>query len=195
MRYGLISDIHGNYEALKVVVQEIEKLQVDEILCLGDTVGYGAEPRECLDQIQEMGCQTIAGNHDYLYCGKINFDYFGARVKESMYWTSSQLREEDTAYLNSLPLVRYFGGFDIVHGSLYKPEDFSYLLSIEEIEPHFQKQKKPLCFVGHSHTPIVLLKKEGDYSRWKHTEDTLWKCKGDTEIFLPPDQISSMWEV
>ena len=93
MRYAIISDLHSNLDALEKVMEDIKKQGVDRHLCLGDIIGYGAQPRECIQAVQDLECLTIAGNHDWAALGKINIDYFNAYAKEATLWTREQLQE------------------------------------------------------------------------------------------------------
>ena len=124
MKYGIISDIHANLDAFETVLEALEKEKVDSIINLGDIVGYGAEPRECIKIVRERGIFTIAGNHDFATIGKTNINYFNAYAKEATLWTRKVTTEEDKEYLRSLPLVERLDEFTIVHGTLYSPELF-----------------------------------------------------------------------
>ena len=94
MRYALLGDIHGNTEALSVVLSAIRESQVDKIICLGDVVGYGAEPVACLTMIRDLKCDVIAGNHDWAAVGKLSIDCFNAYAKAAALWTREQLNDE-----------------------------------------------------------------------------------------------------
>ncbi|MCW8140196.1 MAG: metallophosphoesterase, partial [Planctomycetota bacterium] len=127
MKYALVSDIHANLEAFTSCLKVIEDERCDKIVCLGDIVGYGANPRECIKMVREYGMATIAGNHDFACIGKTNINYFNSYAKESTLWTRKVTTEEDKEFLNSLPLVDYHDDFTVVHGTLYSPELFDYI--------------------------------------------------------------------
>jgi len=91
LRYAVISDIHGNREALDTVLEAIEEAGCDEIICLGDIVGYGAEPAYCLDKVREVCKVVVAGNHDYAALGKINIDYFNPHARQATLWSGDRL--------------------------------------------------------------------------------------------------------
>ena len=154
MRYAIISDIHANYDALTSVITDIDGSQIDKIVCLGDVVGYGAQPRECIALLRERGVLTIAGNHDYACIGKTNINYFNAYAKEATLWTRKVCTDEDKEWLKSLSLVEYLEDFTMVHGTLYAPELFDYILTTYDAYLSLQLLETGVCFLGHSHVPI-----------------------------------------
>ena len=157
MRYAIISDIHGNREALDTVLAAIEQQGCDEIVCLGDVVGYGAEPGYCLDTVRERCKVVVAGNHDHAAVGKINIDYFNPHARQATEWTRDRLTDEQRAYLNDLPLVHDFDTFTVVHGSLDNPELFDYIQTSYDAYLTMEQMTRPVCFIGHSHVPIAFL--------------------------------------
>jgi len=157
MRYGLISDIHGNYEALSAALDFLDKQKIDKYLCLGDIVGYGAEPSRCLARVMELGCDVIAGNHDFAAAGKISVDYFNIFAKESTIWTQEHLTDSEKAILAAPPLVRDYAGFTLAHGSLYMPQAFDYVQTIIDALYSFRELKGQALFIGHSHVPISFI--------------------------------------
>jgi len=157
MRYGLISDIHGNYEALDAALNFLDKQKIDKYLCLGDIVGYGAEPARCLARVLKLGCDIIAGNHDFAAAGKISVDYFNIFAKESTIWTQEHLADSEKAILSNQPLVRNYTGFTLVHGSLYLPQAFDYVQTIIDALYSFRELTEQVLFIGHSHVPITFI--------------------------------------
>ena len=105
MRYGIISDIHGNLEGLQAVLRECSLAQVQVLLCAGDIVGYGANPKECLSVIRQFKAITVAGNHDWAVGGRMDFSYFTDDGRAAVEWTRTQISMEDIAYLNGLELL------------------------------------------------------------------------------------------
>ena len=161
MRYAIISDIHSNLDALEQVMDDIKKQKVDRHLCLGDIIGYGAQPRECIQAVRDLDCLTIAGNHDWAALGKTNIDYFNTYAKEATLWTREQLSEDDIAYLDSLPLVEHLPeNFTLVHGTLYNPELFDYIQTSYDAYLSLQALDGKVCFLGHSHVPITFFQGE-----------------------------------
>lgn len=160
MRYAIISDIHGNREALDTVLGEIAQQSCDEIVCLGDIVGYGAEPGYCVDKIREICKIVVAGNHDYAALGKINIDYFNPHARQATLWTRNQLSEDQKQYLADLPLSVILDTCTVVHGSLDSPELFDYIQTSYDAYLTMEKLTNRICFIGHSHVPITFLMDE-----------------------------------
>jgi len=157
LRYGIIADIHANLEALEAVLDVLEARGVDVYVSTGDIVGYGADPKACLDRIRELEALVTAGNHDWAVSNRLSLDYFNAYAREAIYWTQERLSESDIRYLDELPLTRRLDDITLVHGTLYSPENFDYLLTSYDAHLSFQIQETPLCLVGHSHVPITFL--------------------------------------
>ncbi|MCZ6601838.1 MAG: metallophosphoesterase family protein [Planctomycetota bacterium] len=162
MRYAIISDLHSNLDALERVIEDIRKQKVDRHLCLGDIIGYGAQPNECIRLVrEELKCLTIAGNHDWAALGKTNIDYFNAYAKEATLWTREQLSEDEVKYIDSLPLIEHLPeDFTLVHGTLYNPELFDYIQTSYDAYLSLQALDGRVCFLGHSHVPITFFQGE-----------------------------------
>ena len=158
MRYGIISDIHSNLEALDAVLSVFAERDIDEYLSTGDLVGYGADPEACVKKVRELGTTVVAGNHDWAVADRLSLDYFNPYAREAIYWTQERLPDSDIRYLHDLPLTREVGGdTTLVHGTLYGPENFDYLLTSYDAHLSFQLMKTSLCLVGHSHVPITFI--------------------------------------
>ncbi len=158
MLYGVISDIHGNLEALQTVLSKMGK--VDKLLCLGDIVGYGPDPDRCVEIIRETKALCVAGNHDKAVSGQIDMSYFPSDGQEAVMWTLANMKKENLEYLKGLPLEVSEDDFVGVHGSL-KNQLHEYITSVRESLPTFSVLEKTLCFVGHSHKPFVIQKDIG----------------------------------
>ncbi|MFQ5677252.1 MAG: metallophosphoesterase family protein, partial [bacterium] len=164
MKYAIISDIHGNLEALEKVLAEIDRLDVDEILCLGDVVGYGPNPNECVQIIRQRAQYTLAGNHDYAPIGKLDISYFNPWARSAIEWTAKELTATSVEFLSHLPLKAELDGFTIVHATPYNPEDWNYINTIGDAALNFPEFDNQICFIGHSHVPmIVTVDKVNDY--------------------------------
>jgi predicted phosphodiesterase len=158
MKYAILSDVHSNWEALTAVIEDAQQQGADQFLCLGDTVGYNADPALCLDKIKEISTVTICGNHDH-YCSKgEQFGGIPPQFAEITQWTREQLSNEQLAYLSQLPLVASVSDFMIVHSNLYQPDLWEYVLKVEEAELHFAHQESAFCFYGHTHVPLCFTK-------------------------------------
>jgi diadenosine tetraphosphatase ApaH/serine/threonine PP2A family protein phosphatase len=160
MRYGIISDIHGNLEALTAVLTECRRINVGSILCAGDIVGYGADPRACLKIIRDLKAPTVAGNHDWAVAGKLDFSYFTSDGRAAVIWSQGQLTLEDMTYLNGLPLLLKNQDCILVHGTPNQPEEFTYLTDSAQAAEGFLAVDAGVCFVGHTHVPSVFIQRD-----------------------------------
>ena len=155
MRYGIYSDIHANLEALQAVLETFEKENVDQYICLGDIVGYGANPRECLQLVLEYNSLVVAGNHDYAIAEKLNIDFFNQFAKEAVLWTRDQLSDKERQFLRNLDLVKKVEDvLTMVHGTLNFPEMFEYIQTSYDAHLTLELLETPICFLGHSHVPV-----------------------------------------
>jgi diadenosine tetraphosphatase ApaH/serine/threonine PP2A family protein phosphatase len=158
MRYAIFSDIHANLEALEAVLTKIDELAqeepIDQIWFLGDLVGYGPNPNECIVALRERTDVIIAGNHDWAAIGKIDLEDFSEAARISAEWTAEQLTEEHRQFLLELPEQLVIGECTLVHGSPYGPL-WEYLTSEVLAERSFQHFTTRYCLVGHTHVPII----------------------------------------
>ena len=157
MRYGIFSDVHGNLEAFQAVLEAYKKENIDTYLCAGDSVGYGANPGECLHLIRELKAQSVAGNHDWAVAGKLDCHYFNRAAQEAVFWTQHQISPEDRNFLSNLDLVYSHDDLILVHGTLYEPACFHYLVEREQADRIFHLMDRNICFIGHTHVPLVLV--------------------------------------
>jgi len=149
MKYGIISDIHSNYEALNEVLNNMEK--VDEIICLGDIVGYGADPNYCIKKVKDLNCRCIGGNHDFAVAGKVNINYFNYTARAAILWTSIQLKKENLNFLLNLKKkIELEDNVFAVHGSPQNPL-LEYIIDKDTASFIFSKFDFKIYFVGHSH--------------------------------------------
>ena len=157
MRYAFLGDIHGNTEALDAVLAAIRDEKVDKIVCLGDIVGYGAEPAKCLEMIRALNCDVIAGNHDWAAVGKVSIECFNAYAKAAAIWTRDQLNDEQKSWILTLPLTLTYADCAVAHGTFHQPEAFNYIQTVFDAQQSFESLKKlgaRLGFLGHSHVPV-----------------------------------------
>ncbi len=158
MRYGIYSDIHANLEALQAVFARLEQEKIDQYICLGDIVGYGANPKECIQMVLDKKSLVIAGNHDYAVAGKLNLDFFNHFAREAAMWTRKQLTNDEKQFLANLDLVQVIQDIlTIVHGTLNFPEMFDYIQTSYDAHLSLELLETPVCFFGHSHVPITFL--------------------------------------
>jgi diadenosine tetraphosphatase ApaH/serine/threonine PP2A family protein phosphatase len=158
MRYVIFTDIHANLEALEVVLAKIDEIAqekpIDQIWFLGDLVGYGPNPNECISRLRERTDVIIAGNHDWAAVGKIDLEDFSTAARISAEWTAEQLTEEHRTFLVNLPERIDIDECTLVHGSPYGPL-WEYLTSEVLAERSFQYFTSRFCFVGHTHVPVI----------------------------------------
>ena len=157
MRYAIFSDIHGNLPAFEAVLDDLHDENIDSYFCLGDIVGYGAFPDECVELVKDLGCLTVAGNHDFAVLGKISIQHFNKMAKKSTLWTRDTLTSDSLEYLSNLPLVEQYPDITLVHGSLYSPELFDYIQNSYDAYLSLCQTPGRLCFIGHSHIPVAFV--------------------------------------
>jgi predicted phosphodiesterase len=158
MKYAIFGDIHANLEALEAVLAHAAGQGCTEHVCVGDIVGYAANPRECLDVIRQMGCPVVKGNHDEEAILETSLEGLNPLAKQAMEWTRNQLSPEDREYLGNLKLVRQVRDFTIVHATLDTPGSWTYVTNKFDAMASFSYQFTQLCFYGHTHTPRIYIK-------------------------------------
>ena len=172
MLYALLADIHSNLAAFEAVLADIKaKGEMTAIWCLGDIVGYGPDPVECIQLLRQQPNACISGNHDRAAIGRLDTSDFNPAAGAAVRWTEQQLGKEEIEYLGSLPLSLQKDNFTLVHGSPREPV-WEYLVSSKDARdnlPHFQTSH---CFVGHSHVPFVFECTQGDCHLRKMSEDS-----------------------
>jgi predicted phosphodiesterase len=158
MKYAIFGDIHANLEALEAVLAHAADQGCTEHVCVGDIVGYAANPRECLDVVREMGCPVVKGNHDEEAILGTSLEGLNPLAKQAMEWTRDQLSQEDREFLGNLKLVRQVRDFTIVHATLDTPGSWTYVTNKFDAMASFSYQFTQLCFYGHTHTPRIYVK-------------------------------------
>jgi len=152
MRYLIVSDIHGNLAAFDAVLSAAP--EHDQVLCLGDVVGYGPDPHECIHRLKALPHAGVAGNHDWAVLGKLNLEDFNADAQTAARWTQEQVSPEDLAFLSQLPDRLTAGDFTIAHGSPRHPI-WEYILQTSTARANFAHFETPFCLVGHTHVPMI----------------------------------------
>jgi diadenosine tetraphosphatase ApaH/serine/threonine PP2A family protein phosphatase len=156
VRYGIISDIHSNWEALGAVLRVLREEEVEYYLCPGDLVGYGADPNLCVEEIRRLPCAAVLGNHDAMAMGREAPDDFNPNAREAVLWTREVLKEDHKRFLKGLPLQRKTGEWFLVHATPGEPESWHYLLSWDQGSREFSHFQEPVCLFGHTHHPFAL---------------------------------------
>jgi len=154
VRALVLSDIHSNLAALEAVLSDAG--EVDQVWCLGDLVGYGPDPNECISRIRELPHICVAGNHDYGVLGKLDLSDFNSHAREACLWNRRQLSADNRQYLDALGETLVTGDFTLVHGSPRMPI-WEYILGPEEAEANFGFFDTPYCLVGHTHVPAIFI--------------------------------------
>jgi len=155
MRYLIISDIHGNLAAFDAVLAHADMKSIDQIWCLGDVVGYGPCPNECIVRLREFPDHyCVAGNHDWAAIDRVDSVEFNPIAQTACRWTSQQLTPENRAYLENLPTRIIEGDSTLVHGSPREPI-WEYIIYPSTAQLNFQFFDTQLCFVGHTHAPAI----------------------------------------
>ncbi len=154
-KYAILGDIHANLEALNAVLEDAEANGVNKYVCVGDIVGYNANPSECLEIVREKCVAVVRGNHDHYVSHDECLDDFHPLAANVIDWTRKQLTEEQTKYLRNLRLSKMVDGFTIVHSTLDMPEKWGYVLDTLDAAANFNYQNTSVCFHGHTHVPVV----------------------------------------
>lgn len=155
MKYAIISDIHSNLEALNKALSIIDEKQVDEIICLGDVVGYGANPNECVEIVRNRCSAVVLGNHDAAALDISMAHDFNAIARRAVFWTSEKLSPESKDFLSTLPMTIQKNELLFVHSSPYAPEAWDYIIDADDAITAIRHMEQKLCFIGHTHVPGI----------------------------------------
>ena len=155
MRIAIISDIHSNLEALEKAFEIIDKKNIDEIICLGDLVGYGASPNECVELTRKRAGNVLLGNHDQAAFDLSQTEHFNRHARTAAYWTNETLTGENLDYLKALPMQCTLEGLTFVHASPKEPEQWHYIFSAFEAKSNFGFFQTGACLIGHTHIPGI----------------------------------------
>jgi predicted phosphodiesterase len=152
MRLAVISDIHGNWDALSAVLKDIDRSRVDDVVCLGDNIGYGPEPNRVIETLQECNIPSILGNHELAVIEPQHLSWFNPVARKSLTKTTSWLSDNSRAYIAQLDFVGIAHNCRLVHG--FPPDSATrYYFEVSEIGRRrvFEAIKERLCFIGHTH--------------------------------------------
>lgn len=161
MRFAIFSDIHANLEALEAVLRDAESQKCTHYVCLGDVVGYNANPHDCVARIQEMDCPIVKGNHDEQASLTESSRDFNELAESAIEWTRDHLTEKDKQWLRELRLQRQVRDFTIVHATLDTPEQWGYVFNNLDAAASFTYQHTTVCFFGHTHVPMAFIRDDG----------------------------------
>jgi diadenosine tetraphosphatase ApaH/serine/threonine PP2A family protein phosphatase len=153
MRIAIFSDVHANLEALTAFVEHSRSQAIDVNVCLGDVVGYGADPNACCQIVRELAAVSLLGNHDAAVIGVMDTDFYYPAAKEALFWTRRNLSEENFRWLYSLPYTHRIDGVGFYHAAPVLPSGFYYVVREDDAKAHVRMFERldPFTFVGHSH--------------------------------------------
>jgi diadenosine tetraphosphatase ApaH/serine/threonine PP2A family protein phosphatase len=161
MRIAIFSDIHANWEALEAVLHDAEERAVTSYICLGDVVGYNANPHECVVRVREMECPIVKGNHDEQASLAESSRDFNELAEHAIEWTRANLTADDKDWLRDLRLERQVRDFTIVHATLDTPAQWGYVFNNLDAAASFTYQHTAVCFFGHTHVPMAFIRDDG----------------------------------
>jgi diadenosine tetraphosphatase ApaH/serine/threonine PP2A family protein phosphatase len=155
MRTLVLSDIHANIVALEAVLTDAG--QWDRLWFLGDLVGYGPNPNECVERLRELGAApALSGNHDWAVLRKLDTEEFNDDARRAVRWTRQQMNDDNLAYLDSLPPLHVAAPYTLAHASPRHPV-WEYILDLPTAQENFDYFDTPTCLVGHSHIPALFM--------------------------------------
>ena len=166
--FAVFADVHANLEALKAVLADMDALSIHQRVCLGDIVGYAANPAQCLELVRGLECPVVQGNHDEAATGDCDLGEMRDVAQSGIEFARQKLSTEQRAYLAGLPLTLSNGSSEFVHASLNNPSEWRYIMREPEARDHFASQTQRLCFCGHTHVPMVWhLSNTGNIKTWR----------------------------
>jgi diadenosine tetraphosphatase ApaH/serine/threonine PP2A family protein phosphatase len=176
MRIAILSDLHANLEATEAVLADARGRDCTDYICLGDVVGYNANPRECVAIVQKMECPVVKGNHDEQASLEESSRDFNALAEMAINWTREQLTHADKQWLRDLPLLRDVRDFTIVHATLDSPGQWGYVFNTLDAAASFPYQNTTVCFFGHTHVAGAFVR-DDNVKRVKMDELTIEPAK------------------
>lgn len=161
MRFAILSDIHSNLEALEAVLTDARERKCTDFVCLGDVVGYNANPHECVERVREMDCPIVKGNHDEQASLIESSRDFNELAEHAIEWTRDNLTDDDKQWLGGLRFQRQVRDFTIVHATLDTPAQWGYVFNNLDAAASFTYQHTAVCFFGHTHVPMAFIRDDG----------------------------------
>lgn len=160
MKYAVFGDIHANLEALTAVLERAAELEVERFICIGDIVGYNANPAECLEIVRNLDLEVaVKGNHDEQASSESELVGFNPQAAQAIEWTRNQLSDEQKLWLAALPYRQTIGmKLTVVHATLDMPHMWGYIFDKFSAEVCLGYQFTPVCFFGHTHVPLAFEK-------------------------------------
>ncbi len=155
---AIISDIHANLEALDAVLDDARAQGCTHYVCLGDVVGYNADPAACVEVVRQLDCPTVKGNHDAHASIDSSTEGFNELAERAINWTRANLDDTDKHWLQQMRIVRQVRDFTIVHATLDTPDQWGYVLNNLDAVASFTYQHTNVCFFGHTHVPVAYVR-------------------------------------
>ncbi len=152
MKIALISDIHGNHDAFKKVLEDLDASPIDKMVCLGDCIGYGPQPEEVIAEVRSREIATIIGNHEMAVCDRAHLDWFNPMARSSLQKSLAILSDASLAFIHDLPTSLVTSGVRCVHG--FPPDStrtYLFQKSVYDLKKAFESMQERICFVGHTH--------------------------------------------
>lgn len=160
MRYCIYSDVHANLEALLALLADVQDEADLHFIFLGDAVGYGPNPNECIDLIRAHAEVFLIGNHDQAAISAVNIENFNPYARKAILWTREVLTVENKEFLASLPFKYVDDDMTLVHATPYQPKEWHYIFTLSDALLNFGFFTSPLCFIGHSHNPVSIVRRQ-----------------------------------
>ncbi len=180
MKYGIISDIHSNVEALNAAISKMEDKGVESIICCGDIVGYGPDPEECITIFKELPIHSVIGNHDYAINCINEEQSFNTYARLAIRWTRKKLSKNSKTFLKNLPFFSEQENFTIFHGTFDEKNPFKYLITAQDAVKNFTDIKTKIGFFGHSHVA-------GYFIQTKNKKINYYSCIEGCKLTLQKD--------
>ena len=187
MRVLIISDIHANLAAFEAVLAEAQN-QWDIIWCLGDLVGYGPDPNECVALLQTQPHISLSGNHDWAVLGKLDIQNFNREAQIAIRWTREAINTDTHDYLDAQPPIRLEDRFTLAHASPRQPV-WEYILDSYTAAINFEHFDTPYCLVGHTHVPIVFEETDPNHVAFHRPDYTTDRLLADNRLIINPGSV------
>ena len=186
MVHAVLSDIHGNLEALEAALADLDRVKPASVACLGDFVGYGASPNECVERLRPRLDEAVIGNHDLAAIGRLTLRGFHEDAAAAARWTDLALKPSNRAWLESLPLDGVWHGARIVHAAPAAPAQWRYVLSARDALKEMEAFEEHVCFIGHTHFPCSFDREESGSRLGSDDLEPGLRFRRDPEIAVHP---------
>jgi len=180
---AVLSDVHGNIDALNAAIEDIGIFQTTRMVCLGDIVGYGPAPRMCFERLREMDCSIVLGNHEIMHLSERVPRSFSGYVGDPLGLGRRQLDLHGQRWLSERPFVHRINSLHFSHAGLREPSAFEYIRTAEQAASHLGCQDASVSFIGHTHIPWVWREKQTDSYEGRPALEVV-KLESDTKYCI-----------